>query len=190
MNSECDENCCICPKARKPITSESRIKAFRNNLSLSTSVHHHLEGQALLPQPPPCPVLLASNQEKLDWGGWWEGSTPAFCLRVFSGSTPVAFTGLRSWHSFDARGMTRLSSPSSCLGFSNTFTWKPALRVPPCWPAVPQALLGSVSHPYREHVHISAQTHVLCNICVFSAWDRAWCLVSCLASVYVSQKSA
>lgn len=88
VNSECDENCCICPKARKPITGESRIKAFRNNLSLSTSAHHHLEGQALLPQPPPCPVLLASNQEKLDWGAGGRGVPQLSVLGYFLEAPP------------------------------------------------------------------------------------------------------
>lgn len=83
VNSECDENCCICPKAREPITCEPGFRPFKNDLSPSVSVHHRLEGHRSrgrggppLPQPPSCPVLLAAKPDS--WiGGPSRHGTPS-----------------------------------------------------------------------------------------------------------------
>lgn len=91
VNSECDKNCCTCPKVGEPITCKPRIKPFKNDLSFPMSVHHRLEGHRFegagrypLPQPPSCPVLLAAKLGIVGLRGLTGREPPALCLRTLS----------------------------------------------------------------------------------------------------------
>lgn len=84
VNSECDEKCCLCPKAKEAISSGPGIKPFRKGLSslmpMPRCLGHRFRARAgsgmtacpHLPQAPSCPALLPATP------GPWPGGTTGF----------------------------------------------------------------------------------------------------------------